>query len=572
MRTFGRYRLVEPLASGGMADVWRAEVTGPEGVVKEVALKLVRGEHARDGAFVRMFVEEARLAARLGHANVVQVFELHEVGGRYAIAMELVRGRHLGQVVDRARERGVRLGIPRAVQIGVEVARALAYAHRLTDGGRPLGIVHRDVSPHNVLVSFEGEVKLADFGIARAMNQAGLTEPGTLKGKLAYMAPEQARSIALDARADVFSLGVVLWELCTGRRLFARESEAATLAAVIADEPVSPPSAWNEEVPPELDAAILAALERDAERRTRSAQDLAAALHAVLLHVTRAPEDVDLRAFMQRIFPGEAEAAASGAPALEATRVRPRAEAGSAAAAPAEPRPAAGAPAARDETATRTAARPGRWGRVALAAALGLAAVVAIAAGVTRWPGRRADPATATPTPAPTPTATATAIPTPTPTPTATAIPTPAPTSTPTAAPTATATSTPTPTPTPTPTAIPASFEDATASPPEKPTATATDAASAAAGSESPSLPVAPASSAPRAAPRGAAAGDGTLHVIAAPWGAVSVDGRHVGEAPVLLRLPAGTHRVRVKGPRTVEQDVTVRAGRSDTVTIAVHR
>ncbi len=151
MRTFGRYRLVEPLASGGMADVWRAEVTGPEGVVKEVALKLVRREHARDGAFVRMFVEEARLAARLGHANVVQVFELHEVDGRYGIAMELVRGRHLGQVVERARERGVRLGVPSAVQIGVDVARALAYAHRLSDGGRPLGIVHRDVSPHNVL-------------------------------------------------------------------------------------------------------------------------------------------------------------------------------------------------------------------------------------------------------------------------------------------------------------------------------------------------------------------------------------------------------------------------------------
>ena len=105
------------------------------------------------------------------------------------------------------------------------MARALGYAHRLTDGGRPLGIVHRDVSPHNVLVSFEGEVKLADFGIARAMNQAGLTEPGTVKGKFAYMAPEQARTGPLDGRADVFSLGVVLWELCTGRRLFARENE-----------------------------------------------------------------------------------------------------------------------------------------------------------------------------------------------------------------------------------------------------------------------------------------------------------------------------------------------------------
>src|SRR5512142_590210 len=272
-----------------MADVWRAEVTGPEGVVKEVALKLVRGEHARDGAFVRMFVEEARLAARLGHANVVQVFELHEVDGSYGIAMELVRGRHLGQVVERARERGVRLGVPRAVQIGVDVARALAYAHRLGDGGRPLGVVHRDVSPHNVLVSFEGEVKLTDFGIARAMHRAGLTEPGTIKGKAAYMAPEQARGEPVDARADVFSLGVVLWELCAGRRLFARDGDLATLEAVRSAEPVSPPSAWNEEVPPALDRALLGALERDPARRTASADELGAALASIRLELTRSP-------------------------------------------------------------------------------------------------------------------------------------------------------------------------------------------------------------------------------------------------------------------------------------------
>ncbi len=150
MRPFGKYRLLEPLATGGMAEVWRAEVTGAEGVVKEVALKLVRGEHEADSAFVRMFVQEARLAAKLGHANVVQVFEFDQVEGRYYIAMELVRGRHLGRVMDRARERGVRLGVPRAVHVAAEVARALAYAHRLADGGRPLGLVHRDVSPHNV--------------------------------------------------------------------------------------------------------------------------------------------------------------------------------------------------------------------------------------------------------------------------------------------------------------------------------------------------------------------------------------------------------------------------------------
>jgi serine/threonine-protein kinase len=150
VRTFGKYRLVEPIASGGMADVWRAEVTGAEGVVKEVALKVVRGEHAARSDFVRMFVQEARLASRLGHANVVQVFEFDQVDGRYYIAMELVRGRHLGRVVERARELGVRLGVGRTLQVGADVARGLAYAHRLSERGRPLGLVHRDVSPHNV--------------------------------------------------------------------------------------------------------------------------------------------------------------------------------------------------------------------------------------------------------------------------------------------------------------------------------------------------------------------------------------------------------------------------------------
>ncbi|HET9596412.1 MAG TPA: serine/threonine-protein kinase, partial [Anaeromyxobacteraceae bacterium] len=303
MRAFGKYRLVEPIASGGMAEVWRAEAPGAEGFVKEVALKLVRGDHDARGEFVRMFIQEARLASRLTHANIVQVFEFDQVDGRYYIAMELVRGRTLREVVDRCREQGLRLGVPRAVHVGAEVARALAYAHRLQEGGRPAGLVHRDVSPQNVLVSFEGEVKLTDFGIARALGATEATAPGTLKGKLAYMAPEQARGGAVDGRADVFALGVVLWELCTGRRLFARESDAATLAAVLADEPVSPPSAWNEGVPADLDACVLAALERDPGRRTASAEALADALAALRLRLAARHEDLDLRALMRRLWP-----------------------------------------------------------------------------------------------------------------------------------------------------------------------------------------------------------------------------------------------------------------------------
>ncbi len=150
MRTFGKYRLLELLASGGMAEVWRAEFAGPGGFEKELALKLVRAELGSQPELARLFEQEARLASRLGHANVVQVFEYDVVDGRHYLAMELVRGRTLRQVVDRCREVGVRMGLARAVHVGAEVARALAYAHRLADRGSPLGIVHRDVSPQNV--------------------------------------------------------------------------------------------------------------------------------------------------------------------------------------------------------------------------------------------------------------------------------------------------------------------------------------------------------------------------------------------------------------------------------------
>jgi serine/threonine-protein kinase len=515
VRAFGKYRLVEPIASGGMADVWRAELRGAAGVVKEVALKLVRGEHEERSDFVRMFVEEARLASRLGHANVVQVFEFDQVDGRYYIAMELVRGLHLGRVAERARELGIRFGVPRVLQVGVDVARGLAHAHRLSEAGLPLGVVHRDVSPHNVLLSFEGEVKLTDFGIARAMHRAGLSSPGTIKGKAAYMAPEQARGDgAVDARADVFSLGVILWELCTGRRLFARDSDHATLEAVKAGEPVSPPSSWNEEVPPALDRAILAALEHDPARRTASAQELGSALSAILLAVATSPEDHDLRAFMHRLF--EPEIAAQNAHAPEPTRVRPPGHA-------AEPE----APWAEDvpEPPTRTAAPPPapRRRRAALfSVAATVALVLTVAVAKELWDRAPAPPSTSSGAAAG-PTA-AVAPPAADPGPLLAAMPAAAPLTE----------------------QLPASAdEDATGGepPPRRPV-------HAVHGLNALAVP-----------PRDS--GDGILSVNAIPWGTVSVNGHAVGDTPQEMRLPAGRHRVRIErtGRRTVEEVVTVRAG-----------
>jgi len=509
VRVLGKYRLLELLASGGMADVWRAEVTGAAGVVKEVALKLVHGEHEDSSDFVRMFVDEARLASRLGHANVVQVFEFGQVDHRYYIAMELVRGHHLGRVVERAREQGVRLGLARAVHVAAEVAKGLAHAHRQTEGGRPLGIVHRDVSPHNVLVSFEGEVKLADFGIARAVSQAGLTAPGTLKGKVAYMAPEQARGdVAVDARADLFALGVVLWELCAGRRLFARDSEGATLAAVLSDEPISPPSAWNEAVPPRLDAAVMGLLARDPAARTATADEVVASLSGVLLELARSHEDVDLRAFMGRVFPeGPSPAAAP-----EPTRVRtPR------------PEPASPAPEGEGEEVTRTAlgTRRIRTFRAAAGGALALAAV-----GAAAWLSLRPGDAPREEAPAPAAALTASAAPAeppgPVPGPVA---PEPAP-----PAPAASA---------PTETALPEAARPEAASEPAPPAARRKRPKVLARSDQVNGLPVPPASS-----------GTGLLFVDSTPWSEVQLDGVSVEDStPVLLLLPAGRYRVRLLNP-----------------------
>ncbi len=488
-----------------MADVFRAEVPGAAGFVKQVALKLIRGDQGESSDFVRMFIEEARLASRLTHANIVQVFEFDRIEGSYCITMEFVHGRTLRQVVDRCRETGVKLGLPRAVHVCAEVAKALAYAHRVACDAGTGGIVHRDVSPQNILVSFEGEVKLTDFGIARAMGRAGLTEPGTVKGKAAYMAPEQARGGPIDARADVFSLAVVLWELCTGRRLFARDSDAATLMALTGDDRVSPPSFWNEAVPPELDTAVMAALERDPERRTRGGQDLASALAALLLRLARSPEDIDLRALMHRLWPD----GAAPPPARPADRTAVRTVPG---------REAVGADEdATTRTAAAGAALPER--RRNLGLALAAAFALAILAGGLGLAMRRAAPATARG-------AAVVAVP-----------------AEPQGAPPSDLSPAPRP---PEPAPRPAVERPAPEPGPPGGAVVATRE-----GLNTLALP----------APH---SGDGILSVNASPWGTVRVDGQEVGYTPCEVLVQAGRHHVQVVHPSrgAWAKTVLVAAGR----------
>jgi len=302
----GRYVVVRKLAEGGMAEIFLAAAQGPEGFEKEVVIKRIRPGFANDPSFVQMFVEEAKVVSRLSHANIVQIIDFARHEETYYLAMEYVRGRSLSEAHKRARELSVPLPPVLVAHLGQEVARGLAYAHRLSDGGHPLELVHRDVTPHNILLSYDGAVKLTDFGIAKASNRA--TSSGMLKGKFAYMSPEQARGERVDPRTDVFALGVTLWELLTSGRLFDAESDVGVLRAVQERE-VLAPSVLNPEVDEELDRVILRALDRDVSRRYQSAQELERALAHVVLRTARSPDDTDVGLWMRELFPIEAKRA-----------------------------------------------------------------------------------------------------------------------------------------------------------------------------------------------------------------------------------------------------------------------
>src|SRR5215831_958870 len=236
VRRLGRYQIIGRLATGGMAEVYLALSGDLPGFRTLVVVKRILPHLASNAQFIRMFLDEARLAALLDHPNIVRIIEVGHDGEDYFLVMELVQGKPLSAVLRKA-AREHRPPTPALTSYLIsQAAHGLAYAHTLTDGdGRALGVVHRDVSPQNVLISFEGAVKMIDFGVARAFGRVAHTSPGGLKGKIDYMSPEQASAEEVDHRADVFALGVVLWEALTGRRLFRRETELATMRAIVDD-------------------------------------------------------------------------------------------------------------------------------------------------------------------------------------------------------------------------------------------------------------------------------------------------------------------------------------------------
>lgn len=299
---FGKYLLLDRIASGGMAELFLAKQTGLKGFEKVVAIKRILPMLTQDPEFVGMFINEAKLAALLSHQNIVQIFDLGTTEGFYYIAMEYVMGKDLRTVMQRSQARALPLPVGHALLIASRISNGLDYAHRKKDlHGRDLHLVHRDVSPQNVLVSYEGEIKLVDFGIAKAATQTSETRTGTLKGKLAYMSPEQATGKPLDQRSDIFSLGIVLHELVTGRRLFTGNNEFALLEQVRQAD-IAPPSRLNPELPPEVDALILKALAKEPADRFAYASDMEIAIEQLIASKNYAFSSLSLANYMHALF------------------------------------------------------------------------------------------------------------------------------------------------------------------------------------------------------------------------------------------------------------------------------
>ncbi|MBL8619855.1 MAG: serine/threonine protein kinase [Myxococcales bacterium] len=267
----GRYELLRRFASGGMAELYLARVAGSGGFEKICVVKRILPQYASDPDFVRMFLDEARLTAAIRHGNVAQVFDMGECEDGLYFAMEYVHGVDLRFVLHTLATREERMPLEHVLTIGIGAAAGLHAAHERKDReGRPLGIVHRDVTPSNLLLAFDGGVKLIDFGIAKATRRVTETRTGTLKGKIAYMSPEQCQGEPLDGRSDVFSLGIVLYEASTGTRLFANENEYAALRQIV-DKDAPPPSRRRPDYPPALEAIVMKALARERTQRYPSA-------------------------------------------------------------------------------------------------------------------------------------------------------------------------------------------------------------------------------------------------------------------------------------------------------------
>ncbi len=529
----GKYTVVRKIAEGGMAEVYLAHQIGPADFSREICVKRIREHLSKDLRMLEYFVSEARLAASLVHPNILPVYDFDKDGDAYYLAMEFVHGRNLAQIVHEARKRKTPLSPFLVLHVVHEVAKALGHAHRYRSPAAPRGVVHRDVTPQNVLVTYEGLVKLADFGIAKAVGQ--VSTAGTLKGKFAYMSPEQARGDDVDVRTDVFALGIVLWELLTGQRLFLKKDDARTLEAV-RNAKVVPPSESNPAVPPDLSAVVVHALAKEPKERFQDGDEMAKALRAVLFAHPDEAARVDLGRMMRDLFgdpsdetevvpvpvprppplPGRG-AVVEGPPPLgegpliappnAPTAIRPPVL-------PEKPPPPDAAAATTERAPMRFVSRRRVAAAACAAAALAAIAWIAVRARSTPVPAA-ASPATSSPS-----ASAGTEEPEPRP-----------PAATPVLAVQPASGSPPAAASTPTSEAVPAEEPR----PPAPVRAPAPSAAAAAATH--------------RASTHKTAATTGTLEVIVTPWAKVLLDGAPLGDAPGHWAVAPGRHLVQVLNP-----------------------
>jgi serine/threonine-protein kinase len=300
-----RFKVVRRIAAGGMGAIYEVKQLGAEGFEKTMAVKTILQNYTADPEFVEMFIGEAKLVADLIHENIVQVYQLGKVRNMYYIAMEFVNGVDLGAFLDRHKELGIELPVEIATFIVSRVCRGLEYAHSKTDKeGQPLGVVHRDISPGNIMMTWGGVVKITDFGIAKARNLMRDREGELLLGKIQYMSPEQAAFKQTDGRSDIFSLGIVMYEILSGVPLFAGESTIVALREV-STKKIEPIRTLNPQVPPDVEKILSRALERDLSKRYQTAGEIGYDLEYYMYHNRFGPTNVTLEHYLARLFPNK---------------------------------------------------------------------------------------------------------------------------------------------------------------------------------------------------------------------------------------------------------------------------
>jgi serine/threonine protein kinase len=321
LHAFGQYQLVRRLAVGGMAEIFLAKQLGPRGFERDVVIKRVRPELNAHGSFVEMFLDEARMAARLSHPHIVQIHDLGLIEGHYFICMEYLAGEDLEFLIQQCRKKQLEFPISVAMRLVAEAAHGLHHAHTLSDeDGAPLGLVHRDISPSNLFLTYQGNTKVLDFGIARAASACD-AETAPLKGKVAYIAPEQVEGFPADARSDVYMLGLTLYKLLTGRHPFVGKTDVEILRAILRGK-IPPLEEARPDVPPELPEIVRRATARLPEARYQTAAELAGELESVLVHFTTTTARLQQRALLTTLAGEERIRARTHLPSLQTLRRR----------------------------------------------------------------------------------------------------------------------------------------------------------------------------------------------------------------------------------------------------------